>query len=95
MKYVIVNDGWDTDPVPCAHVFSEEIGHKMVVDMNTQVMSAGFCNVVDGRMIVQVGRPSDSLNIGPAPNDGDLLTKLILQGKEPMDIVRERRDANE
>jgi len=87
MKYVIGQQELSGYYLPI--VFTEEIVHAVVAKVLTKhqarVLSAGFVSRRDGRWCVD-DRKSESLNLGPAPDDVVILNLFLEQGLSGLEL---------
>jgi hypothetical protein len=88
MKYVILEDKRSGYSVPV--VFDESLVHKEMVrglGKTHRLISAGFCHFKqDKGWVVEGGRKSDSLNIGPHRQDQTILTLFLDRGLSGLDL---------
>jgi hypothetical protein len=73
IKYVIVSKDGNEYPVS----FHGAIKHRYMVPQGFTPVSAGFYMVFGGRVVVATGIGSDSLKIGPRPQDREMLQRMI------------------
>lgn len=69
MKYVIFSDGCLLYPV----IFPEHVVHKQIIIARATPVSAGFCKIESYGIEVDKFSHSESLGIGPHPDDYSLL----------------------
>lgn len=72
-KYIIVGDAAGNEH---AILFHHKLQHNTMVPANMVPVSAGFVMVLSGIMIIP-DIDSTTLNLGPRPQDKQILSKLI------------------
>jgi hypothetical protein len=90
MKYVILRG--ETSVAPLVIVFDESLVHRGIArgavwrNPDLVPVSAGFCSPHFSGWKVDPDRRSESLNLGPAPGDGLLLTLAMRYGLTGSDL---------
>ena len=88
MKYVIIDTGHSGNAMPCAIVFAEDLVHARIVESyhKSEIISAGFCHQVCGRIVVDMEKDSESLKKGPImDHDSEVLNAQIMDNKTVME----------
>lgn len=74
-KYVILRDPVTGDEHPI--IFSRQIQHSTMVPPGMRPVSAGFILIWNGRVQIPESFDSESLHLGPRPQDKDIITNFL------------------